>query len=555
MPQTVKVKSIRRSLLISIVGFTSVFVIFAVLFTSNLFLKESDKQIANNVISWSNLIAQSSIEFINIPDYDSFENKKALYNKLSLFSATGQINFIDVYTFDRTTGQRDFIVGFDHLKSSFDNQDEVPNLRVNNDTIGYLAKPIFHDDVVEYITPIEYNSNVVGYVYIQLDLSNKLNFNTQLTLTLILFFAILLVAVFFITFRLEQEIAAPIRQITSEIQHISQSKQFETRLQNMSYQEVDILARNINILLGRTEKHIAKLDDAEQQTLKLNSELEDKVTKRTEALKESNQELLSTLEKLHQFQDQLVESEKMASLGDMVAGVAHEVNTPIGLGVTASTLLSDRLNEIQEAFTDKTLKSSQLRKFIYEGQENVGIIYRNLKRAAELISSFKKVAVDQSSEDIREFNMNELMNEVLLTLAPQIKNTPYQIEIDCPASLFVCSKPGPINQILINLILNSIIHGFEGRESGKIKISVMQLSEQLNITYKDDGVGIDDSIKNKVFDPFTTTKRGAGGSGLGLHLVYNLVTQALGGSIGLDSVSGSGVNFEINFPLDSMNPL
>ena len=166
-----------------------------------------------------------------------------------------------------------------------------------------------------------------------------------------------------------------------------------------------------------------------------------------------------------------------------------------------------------------------------------------------MISSFKKVAVDQSNEEDRLFNVKELCNEVLLTLAPQIKNLPHEIIIDCPEELMIYSKPGPINQILINLILNSIIHGFENQEHGEINIHIMPMSEQLNIYYKDNGRGIEEKIKNKVFDPFTTTKRGEGGSGLGLHLVYNLVTQALGGTILLDSTLGEGTSFEINFPI------
>ena len=353
----------------------------------------------------------------------------------------------------------------------------------------------------------------------------------------------------FISFRLENTFTLPLRELNADIVHISQTKDYSFRMKTMHFKEVDILARSINNLLNRTERHITKLGLTEQQSLKLNIELEDKVHKRTAALKESNQELLSTLEKLHQFQGQLVESEKMASLGDMVAGVAHEVNTPIGLGVTASTLLSDRLNEIKDSFEDKTLKSSQLKRFLNDGQENVGIIYRNLNRAAELISSFKKVAVDQSSEEFRQFNFEELFHEILLTLAPQVKSTPYQINFDCPKDLLIVSKPGPINQIMINLILNSIIHGFDQRDYGTITVTVMKLGEQLNINFKDDGIGIAPSIKDKVFEPFTTTKRGEGGSGLGLHLVYNLVTQALGGSIRLDNEQEQGAGFEINFPI------
>jgi signal transduction histidine kinase len=336
--------------------------------------------------------------------------------------------------------------------------------------------------------------------------------------------------------------------MASKIQEISKLKKFDLRIEQMSFKELDIIARNINIMLSRAETQLAKLSDAKQLAFQQNKDLEDKVNKRTQALKDSNQELLSTLEKLHQFQGQLVESEKMASLGDMVAGVAHEVNTPIGLGVTASTLLADRLLEIKQAFEDKTLKSSHLKKFLIEGEENAAIIYRNLKRAAELIASFKKVAVDQSSEEERTFNINDLLNEVLLTLAPQIKKLPFIINIDCPDELVITSKPGPINQIIINLILNSIAHGFDEREHGVITITVGMASNMLTIDYQDDGKGIEPSIINKIFEPFTTTKRGSGGSGLGLHLVYNLVTQALGGKISFQSEIDNGVNFKIVIP-------
>ena len=173
----------------------------------------------------------------------------------------------------------------------------------------------------------------------------------------------------------------------------------------------------------------------------------------------------------------------------------------------------------------------------------------NLKRAAELITRFKKVAVDQASEETRTFNIKQLFDDVLLTLAPQIKPLPYLINIDCPNELIITSKPGPINQIMINLILNSITHGFDEREHGVITIQVSVSSDILAIDYKDDGKGIAPSIVNKIFEPFTTTKRGSGGSGLGLHLVYNLVTQGLGGNISFNSEIESGVHFKISIPI------
>src|SRR5690606_20757972 len=273
--------------------------------------------------------------------------------------------------------------------------------------------------------------------------------------------------------------------------------------------------------------------------------LEQKIEQRTDALKTSNQELLNTLATLHQYQNQIVETEKMASLGQMVAGVAHEVNTPIGLGVTASTLLQDKLADIQRAFDEKKLTSSQLAKFLSESKENLGIIYRNMERAASLISSFKRVAVDQSNENRRQFNMLQLINEVLLSLRPNLKKTQHQININCPEELELDSKPGPINQILINLIMNSLIHAFEHIEQGEIQINVSVENNNCKLVYVDNGAGVPESIKKRIFAPFVTTKRGEGGSGLGLHLVYNLVTQALNGKIPLESSLGQGIQIQI----------
>jgi signal transduction histidine kinase len=267
------------------------------------------------------------------------------------------------------------------------------------------------------------------------------------------------------------------------------------------------------------------------------------------ALKASNQELLNTLATLHQYQKQIVETEKMASLGQMVAGVAHEVNTPIGLGVTASTLLQDKLTDIQRAFTDKKLTSSQLERFLNESKENLGIVYRNLERAANLISSFKQVAVDQSNDSQRRFNMAQLINEVLLSLGPKLKKNQHRVLVDCPPELIIDSNPGPINQILINLIINSLIHAFDNNQHGEMQIIVIIDGSRCQLTYRDNGSGVPEAIKKRIFDPFVTTKRGAGGSGLGMHLVYNLVTQALNGTIVFNSSLGEGVEILIDFPI------
>ncbi len=498
-----------------------------------LITKNAKEENLAKAYQWAKVISYQSIPNI-ISDEDN------MHNHLQSLAEVVDLNYIYIF---RITDDNNIEIINSYKKNA--SYKLIPSSVVQLKALEAIK---YSANNFEFSYPIKNDNELIGYLYAQFDVSAL---NQQITKTSIIIFivaTIVLLLVFLLIIRLQKSITDPIVELTHSIQQISHSKNFSLRCNTMPYRELDILAQNINIMLSRTEKHIAKQRETEHQFVQLNKELEDKVNQRTEALRESNQELLSTLETLHQYQNQLVESEKMASLGDMVAGVAHEVNTPIGLGVTSSSLLYDKLTEIKQAFENKTLRSSQLKRFLEEGNENLEIIMRNLKRAADLITSFKQVAVDQSSAEQRSFNFKNLLNEVTLTLAPQLRNTPYEIKIDCPENLEIISKPGALNQILVNLIVNSLIHGFENRDHGVISITVIDLNNQIHIQYKDDGMGISPEIKNKIFDPFITTKRGAGGSGLGMHLVYNLVTQALGGTISFESELNQGVIFDIYFP-------
>ena len=500
--------------------------------------KREKAQLEKNTTAWANSLAQVSIPFLQQNEQGSDEALQTLLNQLI---TSTDINYIHIYK-TLENGQINYFSGFN--KNAY-----FPSIPDKIDNIEQLSNVKHQQNYIELIIRIKKNQELYGYLYIQSSNKALNNYLTKLSFVVMAFFIFGLILFTILAFVINRKINEPIKILKNSIQAISHSKDFSQRVQTLPLTELDILAKNINFLLGRVENHISKENKKHQQVIEKNNNLTNKVNTRTDALKESNQELLSTLEKLHQYQDQLVEIEKIASLGDMVAGIAHEINTPIGLGVTASTLLDDRLKEIINAFENKTLKSSQLKKFLTEGEENIGIIYRNLDRAAKLISSFKEVAVDQSNEEVRQFNINNLLEQVLLTLKAKIKKENVKLTLECPNDLIIKSKPGPINQILINLIINSIMHGFEHKQIGMIHISVSYLSEQLHINYQDDGTGIDDSIKSRVFDPFTTTKRGHGGSGLGLHLVFNLVTQALNGHIDCESDAEHGTSFNITFPV------
>lgn len=438
--------------------------------------------------------------------------------------------------------------------ASYNKKGQAP-IQAMYSRVEELQAPVINNHLVEYIKAVTIDDTVIGYVYVRASAESlqDLTMNSILINMMVLF--ITLTVCFVITLRLQRTITDPIDGLVDLVTDIAQRKDYSKRAELANVKELNLLSSSFNAMLERIQDHMQAQQEAEAEHLRLAQNLEEKVNQRTQALKEANQELIQTLEKLHQFQRQMVQNEKMASLGDMVAGVAHEVNTPIGLGVTASTMMLDRLTELQKAFKNKSLKASMLSKFMAEGEENLNIIYRNLNRAAELISSFKQVAVDQSSEQDRAFSFKQLMDEILLSMRPRTKNLAHEIRVECDPELCIETKAGPINQIMINLIMNSIIHGFEHKDKGTITISAELIdSAKINISYRDDGKGIPEHMRKRIFDPFVTTKRGQGGSGLGMHLVFNLVTQALNGSISITSEEGKGVEFHIVFPVKQVQP-
>jgi ligand-binding sensor domain-containing protein/signal transduction histidine kinase len=278
--------------------------------------------------------------------------------------------------------------------------------------------------------------------------------------------------------------------------------------------------------------------------------LEQQVSMRTSELDESNKALASTINRLNESQNDLVEKEKMASLGQMVAGISHEVNTPIGMGITAATLLQQRMEDIKDSFEAKALKPAQFNKFLDEGIQSTDIIFRNLERAAKLVNGFKQVAVDQSSDQDRSFKVAQMLDETLLSLSPNFHGTNHSMSVSCSDNLEIYSKPGPLSQVIINLVLNSIKHGFCDVDQGNMSIDVTSDEDNVTLVYRDNGIGVERELQKVIYDPFVTTKRGSGSTGLGMQVVYNIVTQALGGTISLKSEVNAGIEFTIVFLRD-----
>ncbi|MFD2164795.1 ATP-binding protein [Thalassotalea euphylliae] len=313
--------------------------------------------------------------------------------------------------------------------------------------------------------------------------------------------------------------------------------------------ELDFLVDAINEMREKIKTDILKLEQAEDALLKLNGELEVKVFDRTAELQESNSQLQQSLDDLTLAKDQLVQSEKMASLGQLVAGVAHEVNTPLGICVTSITALKEKVDTLQKSVEAQELTKTQLTDTLNLLLEYQQIIERSLNKSVELIRGFKSVAVEQHTDPELKINLAQHVNDVVNTVKTMFKRKKYMIAIDVDEEFEFVTYPSAWNQILTNFLMNSHIHGFENRDEGQISIKFTQNNGYLTLLYKDDGHGISDEVKKTIFDPFVTTKRGQGGSGLGLNIVFNLVHSKLGGTITCLDVD-SGCCFKVKVPIE-----
>ncbi len=268
--------------------------------------------------------------------------------------------------------------------------------------------------------------------------------------------------------------------------------------------------------------------------------------------KRYRESLRKNLQRLEDAQVQLIEAEKMSALGGLVAGVAHEVNTPLGISITAASIFKDKLSGLESSIKSNSLTKTDLDDALHDLRDANEILTKNLDRAALLIKNFKKISVDQSSEELRTFELNSYIEEVISTFKSELKHNNVELQLDFQDSMInMNSYPGAIAQIIINLLQNAIIHAFEETQEKK-SIRLQTCIDQTHAIFscQDNGKGIDPQVANKIFEPFVTTKRNKGGTGLGLNITYNLVTQHLGGSIKIAEDSDKGACFIISIPLN-----
>jgi len=309
----------------------------------------------------------------------------------------------------------------------------------------------------------------------------------------------------------------------------------------------DVVRSKVSVFL-ELHKEKQELDHACKIRAKAEAELRVHKEHLEDLVQERTQELQSSIENLMATQNQLVESEKMASLGRLVAGVAHELNTPIGIGITGASFLQEKLLQLKHTFEQGDIRRKDLADFIECAPKSADIILANLDRAAEQIANFKLVAVDQTSERRRSINLISYIKKVINSLSPAINEAHHTVEVSGEEVEFH-TVPGDISQIITNLVMNSMFHAYKDGEQGNMLITVKKVNNSILLTYADDGQGMEKSISQMIFEPFFTTKRGSGGSGLGMYIVYNLVSQSLAGKITCLSEPGQGTQFMMEFPI------
>ncbi|WP_286269721.1 sensor histidine kinase [Thalassotalea hakodatensis] len=432
----------------------------------------------------------------------------------------------------------------------------LPNVKFVEITTGF-GKVYQHGDAqveamktVEY--PIFYGENDLGVIKIVSDYEDiYLNIREQAGFIVMSESIKTFIVAFFIMFIVHWVVTRHIYHITSYSQKIS-TDTLDTPLvlqhRNEHTDELDDLADAINNMRIALKNDIVKLEEAENALIKLNGELEIKVYDRTAKLAASNQQLQQSLDDLTLAKDQLVQSEKMASLGQLVAGVAHEVNTPLGICVTSISALKEKVIELNSAVESENLTKAQLTNTLSLLVEYQEIIERSLNKAVELIRGFKSVAVEQHTDPEININLAQHVNDVVNTVKTLFKRKHYTINLSVDEQLNLVTYPSAWNQILTNFLTNSHIHGFEDRDKGEIWIEFTNKNGFLTLLYRDDGKGLSADIRKRIFDPFVTTKRGQGGSGLGMNIVYNLVTVKLGGTITCLSTE-QGCGFQVKVPI------
>ena len=328
--------------------------------------------------------------------------------------------------------------------------------------------------------------------------------------------------------------------------------QRETNLANDKLDEQNLLLeQEVARKTSTLSSTLLRMEVQQKEMLTQQRQLEAENSRRSKTEKTlitTNKDLKKSILELNKAQDRLLEAEKMSALGLLSAEVSHEINTPIGISITSTTYLADIINKLQQDINAQKLSKRTIDNFIGSAQHSIELLLNNLQRAADLITSFKQVAVDQTNDRVRLINIAKYLDEIIQSIHPKLKKTSHCVKIHCDPHIEVYTHPGAIAQIMINLIINSITHAFTNVNRGEMHIEVSMEQQRLVVIYRDNGIGVDESQLDRLFDPFYTTQADKGGTGLGTHIIKNLVVDTLNGSIEAYSGPDEGLHYRMTLP-------
>ena len=407
----------------------------------------------------------------------------------------------------------------------------------STDTTLSLNKDIMRDGMM------------IGQVHVTMTLTPYLDASrTQLQRNFISLLIILLIALTCITIILRRRLLRPIEKLTGAALALS-GENLNTPIRAERDDEIGRVAVAMETMRCQLLETFDELQNKNEQLGQHANLLESRVSARTTELQTANQELSATLNSLKSTQEQLIESEKLASLGRLVAGVAHELNTPLGNAMTVVTTLDALQIRLETIMETGSLRRSELLFIVSQARDGQAIIGRNIARAAEIIQNFKRLAIDQTTDMRRDFDLAEVIEDVMISISPSFKATPVTLDKALSHNIAMNSFPGPLGQVITNIALNALIHAFPEGASGKITLRCYAPNDQQAvIECCDNGCGMTDDTLKHIFDPFFTTRFGQGGSGLGMHIVHSIITGILGGSIDIDSAPEKGSTFRITLP-------
>jgi len=374
--------------------------------------------------------------------------------------------------------------------------------------------------------------------------------------TVLLLFCILFISIFIIYLTINNKLLNSIESISTFVNNIKDGNLNGT-IEIKQDNELQALSKNVNSMRISLKNTLNLLNEenkirkkAEEDLFSSNEKLEDTIYYRTLELKKQNKELKTTVKRLESTQNDLTKSEKMANLGELVGGITHEINTPLGISITTASFIQNLTNDLEKVYDNENMSEDEFETFIKSIKENITNILSSLRRVSITLNSFRDIALDQVIEEKRIFNIRTYLDEVLIALRHKTKKLNHEIIVDIDKTISIDSYPGYFYQIFTNLINNSYLHAFEGINEGKIYINMKKLDGYLVFTYSDNGSGIQKEAIDEIFKEYYTTKRGSGGTGLGLGIINDLITNKLNGSIKIDKEHKVGLKYIIIIPLE-----